>query len=44
MTERLGLKNLAQVYTIAKYTKESHLEFSQTVLKYLEKQNFMVNE
>jgi nitroreductase len=44
LTERLGLKNLAQVYTIAKYTKESHLEFSQTVLKYLEKQNFMNNE
>ncbi|RHW43389.1 NADPH-dependent oxidoreductase [Neobacillus notoginsengisoli] len=44
MTERLGLKNLAQVYTIAKYTKESHLEFSQTVLDYLEKQNFMENE
>ncbi|WP_066322230.1 nitroreductase family protein [Bacillus sp. FJAT-29814] len=44
MTERLGLKNLAQVYTIAKYTKESHQEYSQTVLKYLEKQNFMENE
>ncbi|AST91933.1 MULTISPECIES: nitroreductase family protein [Sutcliffiella] len=44
MTERLGLKNLAQIYTIAKYTKESHQEFSQTVLNYLEKQNFMENE
>jgi len=44
MTERLGLKNLAQVYTIAKYTKESHIEYSQTVLNYLEKQNFMKNE
>ncbi|OEH93094.1 nitroreductase family protein [Bacillus solimangrovi] len=43
MTERLGLKNLAEVYTIAKYTKESHLEFSQTVLNYLESQNFMKN-
>lgn len=43
MTERLGLKNLAQIYTVAKYTKESHLEFSQTVLNYLEKQNFMNN-
>jgi nitroreductase len=42
--ERLGLKNLAQVYTIAKYTKESHLEFSQTVMKYLAGQNFMNNE
>ncbi|OCA84104.1 NADPH-dependent oxidoreductase [Bacillus sp. FJAT-27225] len=44
MTERLGLKNLAQIYTIAKYTKESHIEFSQTVLNYLEKQNFMENK
>lgn len=43
MTERLGLKNLAQIYTIAKYTKESHLEYSQTVLNYLEKMNFMHN-
>ena len=44
MTEELGLKNLAQIYTIAKYTKESHHEYSQTVLNYLEKQNFMENE
>jgi nitroreductase len=43
MTERLGLENLAQIYTIAKYTKESHHEFSQTVLNYLERQNFMNN-
>ncbi|MDO3409751.1 nitroreductase family protein [Saccharibacillus sp. CPCC 101409] len=43
MTEQLGLKNLAQIYTIAKYTKESHLDFSQTVLNYLETQNFMKN-
>jgi nitroreductase len=44
MTEQLGLKNLAQIYTKAKYTKESHQEFSQTVLKYLERQNFMNND
>ena len=44
MTEELGLKNLAQIYTMAKYTKESHTGFSQTVLNYLEKQNFMNNE
>jgi hypothetical protein len=43
MTERLGLKNLAQIYTNAKYTKESHREFSQTVLNYLERQNLMNN-
>ncbi|WP_088014654.1 nitroreductase family protein [Gottfriedia acidiceleris] len=44
MTERLGLKNLAQIYTIAKYTQESHHEYSQTVLEYLKKQNFMNNK
>lgn len=44
MVEELGLKNLAQIYTIAKYTKESHTGFSQKVLEYLEKQNFMNNE
>ncbi|WP_088007173.1 nitroreductase family protein [Indiicoccus explosivorum] len=44
MTEQLGLKNLAQIYTIAKYTKESHTGFSRTVLDYLAKQNFMENE
>lgn len=43
MTEKLGLKNLAQVYTIAKYTKESHHKFSQTVLSYLNRQDFMNN-
>ncbi|WP_033543156.1 nitroreductase family protein [Planococcus sp. CAU13] len=44
MVEELGLKNLAQIYTIAKYTKESHTGFSQKVLGYLEKQNFMNNK
>jgi len=44
MIESLRLNILTQVYTIAKYTMESHLEFSQTVMKYLERQNFMVNE
>lgn len=44
MTEQLGLKNLAQIYTIAKYTQESHHQFSKTVLDYLKKQNYMNNE
>ncbi|WP_233786030.1 nitroreductase family protein [Planococcus halotolerans] len=44
MVEELGVKNLAQVYTMAKYTKESHTGFSQKVLNYLEKQNFMNND
>jgi len=43
MIEESGVKNLAQVYSIVKYTRESHQEFSQTVLAYLEKQGFMNN-
>jgi len=43
MIEASGVENLAQVYTTLKYTKESHLEYSQTVLKYLETQEFMRN-
>ncbi len=41
--EQSDVKNLAQLYTTLKYTKESHIEFSQTVLQYLEKQGFMNN-
>jgi len=39
-----GAENLAQVYTSVKYTRESHLLYSQTVLDYLKKQGFMENE
>ncbi|WP_371726596.1 nitroreductase family protein [Bdellovibrio sp. NC01] len=38
-----GVENLAQLYTIMKYTRESHLQYSQTVLSYLEQQGFMEN-
>jgi hypothetical protein len=40
MTE-VQAKNLAQVYTKAKYTRESHLGYSHTVLKFLKENNFM---
>jgi nitroreductase len=36
-----GVANLAQVYTVVKYTRESHQEFSATVLGYLREQGFM---
>lgn len=36
-----NIKNLAQVYTKAKYTRESHLEYSKDVLECLQKQNFL---
>ena len=44
MIEESGVENLAQVYSILKYTRESHQEFSQTVLNYLAEQDFMNNE
>lgn len=34
-------KNLAQIYTKAKYTRESHIEYSKTVLDFIEAQNFL---
>lgn len=39
--EGSGVQNLAQIYTILKYTRESHVAFSRTVLDYLEAQGFM---
>lgn len=41
MVEASGVENLAQLYTVVKYTRESHQEFSRTVLKYLAEQGFM---
>lgn len=39
--EASGVRNLAQLYTTVKYTRESHQAFSRTVLRYLEAQEFM---
>jgi nitroreductase len=39
--EGSGVENLAQIYTMLKYTRESHQEFSQIVLDYLADQDFM---
>ena len=41
MIEGSGVENLAQVYTIIKYTRESHQAFSEAVLGYLQEQGFM---
>ena len=41
--EESGVENLAQLYTGVKYTRESHREFSRTVLQYLRDQGFMAN-
>jgi nitroreductase len=42
MIEASGVENLAQVYTVVKYTRESHQAFSETVLRYLGEQGFMI--
>lgn len=39
--EQHGVENLAQVYTKVKYTRESHVEYSRTVLNYLVEQGFL---
>jgi nitroreductase len=39
--EESGVTNLAQVYTKLKYTRESHLGYSATVMKCLEEQGFL---
>ena len=41
MIEQSGVRNLAQVYTVVKYTRESHMAFSETVLDYLRQQGFL---
>ena len=44
MISKHDVKNLAQVYTIVKYTREEHQEFSQHVLNFITDQNYMENE
>ncbi len=44
MIESSEVTNLAQIYTELKYTRQSHVEFSQTVLNYLRQQGFMNND
>jgi nitroreductase len=41
LVQEYGAENLAQIYTAVKYTREKHEAFSQTVLDYLESQDFM---
>ena len=43
MIAESGVKNLAQVYSQLKYTRESHQGYSKTVLDYLAEQDFLVN-
>ena len=41
--EAVGAENLAQIYTKAKYTRETHQSYSQTVLNLLREQDFFNN-
>lgn len=39
--DEVGAENLAQVYTKAKYTRESHLKYSKDLFNFLKDQNFL---
>ena len=39
--EEAGVVNLAQIYTVVKYTREGHARYSRNVLDYLKKQGFL---
>jgi nitroreductase len=41
MVEEEGIENLAQVYTKLKYTRESHIGYSETINKYLKSSGFL---
>ena len=41
LLEKSGSKNLAQIYTKLKYTRESHIKYSQCVMDCLQQQGFM---
>ena len=41
MVEEKGVENLAQIYTVIKYTRENHQAYSENVLGYLKTQDFM---
>ncbi|MDJ0923507.1 MAG: nitroreductase family protein [Acidimicrobiia bacterium] len=39
--EEAGVENLAQLYTVVKYTREGHARYTKNVLGYLKKQGFL---
>ncbi len=41
MIEEAGVENLAQIYTVVKYTPEGQKKYSEALLAYLEKQGFL---
>ena len=43
MVQEKDVKNLAQIYTLVKYTKKNHQDYSRKILNYLARQGFMNN-
>ena len=41
LVEEHDVENLAQIYTVVKYTREGHARYTRTVLDYLRKQGFL---
>ena len=41
LVEEAGVENLAQIYTVVKYTREGHARYSKNVLDYLNQQGFL---
>jgi nitroreductase len=40
LVEEHDVKNLAQIYTVVKYTREGHARYTRTIVDYLKKQGF----
>lgn len=43
LVKEKGVENLAQLYTVVKYTREDHQSYSRTLLDHLQKQDFFNN-
>ena len=41
LVEEAGVENLAQIYSVVKYARESHQRFSNKILEYLSEQDYM---
>ncbi|MDJ0496778.1 MAG: nitroreductase family protein [Acidimicrobiia bacterium] len=41
LVEEAGVENLAQIYTVVKYTREGHARYTKNVLDYLKQQGFL---
>ena len=41
LVEDAGVENLAQIYSVVKYTRESHQGYSKNILDYLEEHDYM---